>query len=193
LSGDFDSTDPQDVERWLARYRRRLEFWVSARMGPLLRAKLSPADVVQETCLEAQKSLDRFEDQGPGSFLRWLFSIAENRLRDLHKYHAAQKRHPAREMPIAGRATDDSGIAGKLAGKITTPGTRAMRREQVALLIEAVDRLPEDLREIVLLHIVEERSFREIGELLGKSSSTVQTWYCRALDSLRRHLEESSG
>jgi RNA polymerase sigma-70 factor (ECF subfamily) len=158
-------------------------------MGPLLRAKLSPADVVQETFLEAQKSYARFVDRGRGSFLSWLFSIAENRLRDLHKYHAAQKRHPAREIPLGGRETDHSGPLGGITGGITTPGTRAMKRELFDLMLESVDALPDDLREVILLRAVEDRSFREIAERLGKSPSTVQTRYGRALEELRRRLD----
>ena len=37
-------------------------------------------EVLQETFLEAYRSLARVRDQGPGSFQRWLLSIAENRL-----------------------------------------------------------------------------------------------------------------
>ena len=76
--------DPQAFEELFSRLHGRLEMWIGLRMGPLLRSRLTVDDVMQETLIEAHRSLASFRDRGPGSFRRWVFSVAENRLRDLH-------------------------------------------------------------------------------------------------------------
>ncbi|MFQ5844133.1 MAG: sigma-70 family RNA polymerase sigma factor, partial [Planctomycetota bacterium] len=183
--------DSGAFEQLFRRFRRRLTFWIAVKMGPVLRARSSEDDVLQETFVQAHGSLDRFEDRGAGSFYRWLLSIARNRLRDLHKYHAARKRDPAREVAPARSDTGGAGAALPAAG--TSPSSGAGRKELVQRLVEGLDLLPAPLREVVTLRAVEERTFKEIGEHLGKSPATAQVLYGRALEELRRRLGHGPG
>ena len=73
--------DPEAFTEMAQRLRGRLRMWITLRMGPLLRSRLTEDDVFQETLLQAHRSLAGFKENGPGSFQRWIFSIAENRLR----------------------------------------------------------------------------------------------------------------
>jgi RNA polymerase sigma-70 factor (ECF subfamily) len=169
--------DPRAFDELVRRLRGRLAMWISVRMGPLLRARLSEDDVLQETLLQAHQSLPGFEDQGPGSFQRWLFSVAENRLKDLHKYHAAQKRHPSREAapgpPVLPPARGPS------------PSSGARRNETVARVAAHVARLPDPEREVLVMRALEERTFAEIAQALGKPQATVQGLFARALRMLK--------
>jgi RNA polymerase sigma factor (sigma-70 family) len=51
-----------------------------------------------------------------------------------------------------------------------------------------MDRLPDSLREVISLRALEERTYKEIADSLGKSAATAQVLYCRALQELRRQL-----
>ncbi len=177
--------DPEAFARLFNRLRGRLEVWISIRMGALLRSRLTPEDALQETFLEAFRSLTRFRDQGPGSFQRWLFSIAENRLRDLSKFHNAQKRSARRDVsPDCG--TDGAGdLLKQLAAATLSPSAGVHREEMTRELAESIRQLPEPLKEVLVLRAIEERTYAEISETLGRPQATVRVLFCRALKRLR--------
>lgn len=54
-------------------------------------------------------------------------------------------------------------------------------------LIAALAELPEEQRSVVHLHVWEEMTFREIGELLGQPTQTIASRYRYALEKLRVH------
>ncbi|MFI5401510.1 MAG: sigma-70 family RNA polymerase sigma factor [Planctomycetota bacterium] len=173
-----------DFEGQVLRFRGRLALWVSLRMGALLRARVSEEDVLQETLLEAYRSRESFREEGDDSFRRWLFSIAENRLKDLHKYHAAKRRHPAREAP-----TDtERAMLDRLTAGVPTPSSHVRRKELVELLTGGISRLPGPEREVLELRALEDLSFREIADRIGKSEAAAATLYGRALFALKRQF-----
>jgi RNA polymerase sigma-70 factor (ECF subfamily) len=173
------SADPDAFAELVRRLRGRLEMWINVRMGPLLDARLTADDVLQETLLQAHGSLHDFKEQGKGSFQRWLFSVAENRLKDLHKYHAAQKRHPGHEA---------AGDFDLVRAPDPTPSSSARRRELVHRLATKIAALPDHLREILVLRALEERTFKEIAEITKKPAATVQGLFARALKVLQHEL-----
>jgi len=180
--------DPQAFAELVQRLRGRLEMWISLRMGPLLRSRLTEDDVFQETLLQAHRSLAGFKDQGADSFRRWMFSVAENRLRDLHKYHAAQKRDPGREVSPAPRTDPEREVMQIISTGDRSPSSAAHGGELVKQLRGNIDEMAEDLRDVLLLRAIEERTFPEIAEAMGKSLSTAKGLYARALTQLAERL-----
>jgi RNA polymerase sigma-70 factor (ECF subfamily) len=180
--------DPDAFSELLRRCRGRLDLWVALRMGPLLKSRLSKDDVMQETFLEAYRSIGDFDPRGSGSFRRWLLSIAENRLRDLSKYHTAQKRDPAREAGPPAASPDEADLLRHLGATGRTPSSGAHWRDLGERLRQAIEKLPEAQREVLVLRAIEERTFKEIAERLGKRPATVQVHYLRALKSLKDEL-----
>ncbi len=63
-------------------------------------------------------------------------------------------------------------------------------RQEVLLLVDAVEALPRRCREIVLLRKIEGLSQKEIAAKLGLSEQTVQVQACRGLNRLRRILRD---
>jgi RNA polymerase sigma-70 factor (ECF subfamily) len=171
-------------EEDVMRLRGRHSLWISLRMGPLLRARVSEEDVLQETLLEACRSYAAFRPEGPDSFRRWLFSIAENRIRDLSKYHGAQRRHPAREAP-----TDpERALLDRLTAGVSTPSSHARRKELVDLLTGGITRRPDAEREVVTLRALEDLTFKEIAARSGRTEAAVAALYGKALLALKRAL-----
>lgn len=188
MSGDYEDTaglvdaakrgDRDAFERLLDRFRNRIEFWVATKMGPHLRARLTADDVLQETFLHAHESLSAFEDRGHGSFLRWILSIATNRIRDLNKHHTAQKRDVQREAGTP----EDRAASG------SSPGARAARTELLTTLVRALEAVPVPEREVVILRAIEEKSVAEIAKQLAKSPADVGMLYVRGLEAMRRGM-----
>ena len=160
--------------------------WISLRMGPLLRARITEDDALQETLLHAFRSVHTFVDGGEGSFRRWLFTLAENQIKDLHRYHAAQRRHPGREKPSP--TGDERDMLARLSAGMTSPSSRARRREAANRLRDGIDALPEPERSVLLMRSFEELTFREIGERIETGETTATALYARAIVLLKRSL-----
>ena len=71
-----------------------------------------------------------------------------------------------------------------------TPERAAAEMDERELLHELIDRLPEDLREPLLLSAMEELSSREVGLVMGIPKGTVRTRLMRARAELRLKFEE---
>ena len=70
-----------------------------------------------------------------------------------------------------------------------TPEEQVEREESHAALWDAIDRLPEDRRNLLLYKFGSRLSNLEIGELLQKSESSIKSLYFRTLATLRKELE----
>ena len=114
---------------------------------------------------------------------------------------AACTRWPTRCVAIATSASGelarevslDSGHSSRtmvnaLAADRTSPGGQAVRREEEAALLAALDRLPERMRFAVLWRHHEGCSFDELGRRLGCSNVAARKLWLRALEQLQREL-----
>lgn len=70
---------------------------------------------------------------------------------------------------------------------------RLLTAESNGLLQSALERLTEDHRQVIVLRFLMEKSAREIGEIMGRNEVTVRGLQMRALQALRREIEEMGG
>jgi RNA polymerase sigma factor (sigma-70 family) len=111
------------------------------------------------------------------AFSTWLYRIAHNRLAD--HWRALQHRPPA---PIDAderteRVPDDD-----------TPERQLSAFEERRRLHLALDELPEEQREVILLRLEQDLSLEEIGEITGVGRETVKSRLRYAMDKLRLRL-----
>jgi RNA polymerase sigma-70 factor (ECF subfamily) len=141
-------------------------------------------DAVQETFLRAFRSLGSFEG---GSLLStWLHRIAVNtalmRLR-------SRKRKP--EEPIESLLPafrEDGHFSERFQAWTEPPDDEAARREREVLVRQAIDRLPEHYRTVLLLRDIEELSTTDVAEQLGVTTNAVKLRLHRARQALRTLL-----
>jgi RNA polymerase sigma-70 factor (ECF subfamily) len=155
-------------------------------MGKELRSKLESMDIAQDVLVHALQGLGDFTYENEGDFVRWLSKIAENAFRDnLDKLHA-DKRDIRKEVPLGGHGpgTGDGffGIPGPF--DTTTPSAVMSKREDLARLEKAIDKLRPEYREVILLAKIEELSYKQIGDRLGKSIGAVKMLVSRAIVAL---------
>src|SRR5262249_56518354 len=100
------------------------------------------------------------------------------------------KRQTDREVALEGGSSVGS-PAGGLYADTPSPSTEAMAHEGAEALRRALDRLPEDHRRVITLRHREQRSFEEIGPLLGRSADAARKLWARAVERLRQELEGS--
>jgi RNA polymerase sigma-70 factor (ECF subfamily) len=125
-------------------------------------------DLVQETMVRAWKSMDRL--QNPKAVKGWLITILRREnARRFERYQPKQSAIPTEEL------------AAKKAEYDTSTEAFALRR--------ALERLPEDYREPLLLQVIHGYSQKEIAAQLGLSSAGAGTRLFRARQKLRKMLD----
>ena len=137
-------------------------------------------DVCQETFLRILKKRHRFKK---GSrFSTWMYQIALNLCRD-------QARRTKRwNLVISDTPSLPDRAAGPLAPETSDPARTAERREMASAVLRALDQLPVEQREVVVLKEFEGLKFREIAEILGCPESTVKSRMYYGLSGLRQAL-----
>ncbi len=162
------------------RYRERLLSVIYLRMGPALRARMDPEDVLQEVAIEAIKSWSTLDDAGNAG--AWLVTLARRKIgRILRDQVGVAARDPRRERQVK----TDLPLADRRSGPVTV----ADRRDRLAQLEAALERLPADYREVVLLARVEGLQAKEIGARMGRSENAVYLLLGRALKKLAQELK----
>lgn len=164
----------------IERYRERLLSVVYLRMGPDLRLRMDPEDVIQEVAIEAINSWHTLEDEN--NVGAWLVTLARRKVaRILRDQIGVAARDPRRERAIK----TDLPLADRRTGPVTT----ADRKDRLILLEEALQKLSETHREVILMARIENLSAREIGERLGRTENAVHLLLGRALKRLAQELK----
>jgi RNA polymerase sigma-70 factor (ECF subfamily) len=174
----------------LGRHRDRLRRMIGVRLDRRLLARLDPSDVVQEVLVEAHDKLDDYLRDPPLPFYPWLRQIAWQRLVKLHQYHHARKRRVTNEGPALPALPDESvgDLAERLAASGTSPSRHALREELRLRVREALGRLGERDREVLVLRYLEQLSLGEIAGVLGVSEGAIKSRHARALLRLQALL-----
>ena len=164
----------------LERYRDRLLSVIWLRMGPELRARMDPEDVLQEVAIEAINSWHSLAD--PGNAGAWLVVLARRKVaRILRDQIGVAARSPGRERKMQ----TDLPVADRRSG----PVTAADRKDRLLQLEGALGRLSDDHREVILLSRIEGLSAKEVGERMGRTENAVYLLLGRALKRLSEELE----
>jgi len=153
-------------EALVARYYSALFSFIRKLSGRVETAQ----DVTQETFLRAFSRMDQHDPSY--SFGSWLFKIAANNLRDLH-------RRSKRPEPPPREASEGAGAESLLE-----------RAEDLERVRRALDLLSSDLRIALVLHLQEELPVREIAFVLDQTENAVRMKIYRALQFVRARVRE---
>ncbi len=131
-------------------------------------------DLVHETFVTLRQAVRGFREDA--ALRTFLLSIAVNHAR--HHLRAARRRREAMD-----RFAQETGDA-----HASSPESDAMRVDMARVLTLALDALPLDQRVAFVLSEVEERSAKEIAEIVGANEITVRTRVFKAKAKLREEL-----
>ena len=132
-------------------------------------------EAVQDGFVKAYRALGRFRDGAP--FRPWLLQIVANEARN-------RRRSAGRRTGLVLRATAASGDAAP------SPEAAALSRERRSELLEAIGRLDERDREVLIHRFLLELGEEETAAALGVRRGTVKSRTSRALDRLRELVGE---
>ncbi len=161
-------------------------------LDPHLQAKGGASDLVQETLADAVRAFGHFQGDSPDDLRRWLRRhLLNNLVSFARRYRGAGKRKVGREVPL-GTGSSSADRGGGVAADEPSPSGQAMANEQAEAIQQALDRLPDDYRLVILLRYQEERSFDDIGRLMDLTLNAARKLWLRAVKRLQQETEGSS-
>jgi RNA polymerase sigma-70 factor (ECF subfamily) len=184
--------DAAALGRLLELYRNYLRLVARSLLGRVLRLRLDPSDLVQETFLDANRDFAQFTGAGEPELIAWLRRTLVRNLADQARRHRALSRDPRREESLEAmlaRSSDDAHEV--LAGRLSSPSAEASHRERAVLLADALAALPADYRDVILLRNFENLPFDQVAARMERSPGAVRMLWARALERLARALEAS--
>lgn len=139
-------------------------------------------DAVQEAYLRAYKFFDAFHgDNGRV----WLLTIVRNTCYTQHR----QARHGRMHEEFDEETHDPAAVpAGAFFMTPPDPQTHMQRQSERALVQRALDDLPHDYREVLVLREIEDLSYKEIAAIAGVPMGTVMSRLARARALLQQKL-----
>ena len=182
--------DPAAWGRLLEHYRPYLTLLAEVQVGRRLRVKAEPADLVQETYLQAHRGFAGFRGTTAAEFLDWLQAVLDSRVAKLvRRYYGTQARDVRREDDFLLDLSDASRLLDQaLAAPGSSPSGRACAREEAVRVAAALDGLSADHRRVIVLRQLEGRPFAEVGDLMGRSEDAVTQLWMRAVRELQARL-----
>lgn len=186
--------DTRALGALLESYRNYLLLLARVQIGRRLQGKVDPADLVQDTFLDAHRQFGAFRGETQGAFAAWLRSILAGQLAHLvRRYCGTEARDVRLENSLEGELDASSGaLARGLTAPGTSPSEAAARREDLIRLADALEGLARDYRDVILFRQIEGLPFAEVARRMGRSEDGVQKLWVRGLLALRRALEETT-
>ena len=181
-----------DLGPLLELYRNYLRLLARIEIGRKLQGKLDASDLVQDTFLEAHRNFRLFQGTDEPQFIAWLRQILAAKVANLVRhYFGTQGRDIRLEQDLAAHIDNSSRMLGhELAASMTSPSMQAARREQAVLLADALEQLPEDYREVIILRHLEGLTFPEVARRMERTQDSVEKLWLRGLARLRKVFGE---
>lgn len=161
------------AEELLLRYKDKLYSFLFQMLG----AQHDAQDALQETMLSVLKNLNGYNEQN--QFKAWIFRIARNKAINVMRFRKKTVLSDEPEM-LENQMNTDSG---------EETSSRISKEEKISELNKALQKLPDNEREVVVLRIQGEIPFKEIAEMTGVSINTVLGRMHNAKKRLKQLLE----
>ena len=185
---------PAERGALLDQYRNYLRLLARVHVGPKLQGKVDASDVVQDTLLDAHEHFGRFSGTSERQLVHWLRTILAARVANLLRHYFGTK---GRDIRLERRLELDlnrasSVLEADFADSVSTPSQGASRREQQVILADALEQLPADYRDVIVLRHLEDLPFSAVAARMNRSLDSVEKLWVRGLAQLRRILGPTS-
>jgi RNA polymerase sigma-70 factor (ECF subfamily) len=175
LVEEFQRGDPYAFDVLVGRWDRKIQGAIYRIMGP----EEDVRDLCQETLLKAYRALGTFKKEA--RFSSWLYQIALNVCRDRLRRRKSRPQVSLDELMETGEVAPF--------GRGPSPLDLIEARDLSRAVAAAMESLPQEQREVVVLKEYQGMTFLEIAQALDVPISTVKTRLYRGLSLLRQRLE----
>jgi RNA polymerase sigma-70 factor (ECF subfamily) len=180
------------LERYLPLVRLQAR---QLRLDQRLQRRFDASDLAQETLLRAHAHLAGFRGTTEAELVGWLQEILTHAALDLVDRERASKRDVALERSLRGLLADSTArLEASLADRRQeTPSRAAQRKELLVRLAAAIEQLPDDQRDAVILRDLQGLSLEQLEAQLGRSQKSVAGLIFRGRRRLRELLPDLLG
>ena len=173
--------DDTALDVLMGRYRHRVFAFIYRHVANVEDAQ----ELTQETFVRAYFHVRQFKPNA--LFSTWLFRIALNLCRDHARSKAYRQgsRTESLDAPPQGESTSPSR---DVAAEQNPPDKDLASREELAAAKREIEKLPPELKEAFILHVIEQRPQDEVATLLGVTRKAVETRVYRARKAIEKAL-----
>ena len=165
-------TDPEAFGRLYELYVEKIYNYTYYRLGNHHDAE----DLTAKVFYRALNHIAHYNHKGV-PFAAWLYRIAHNLVVNWHRDHSRRQMVGLENLDLSG-------------DKQESPHHAAEQTNERELLLAAIQHLPRERQELLMLKFVERMSNAEIGRVMGRSEGAVKSLYHRTLVSLKELLAE---
>jgi RNA polymerase sigma-70 factor (ECF subfamily) len=145
------------------------------------------ADVTQEVFVSCFRKIGSF--RGDARFTTWLYRVTVNAVKNRWKH--MERRGGNKTVSLQGNDRgDEMVLQDRLAAKGPSPRHSAGVREMHEILLEKLQELHADYREVLVVRGIECLSYEEIAAILGCSLGTVKSRLHRARELIRKKMRD---
>ncbi len=173
--------NPGDLMAVVKRFQSPLLRFVGQSLG---RIDHEAEDVVQEVFIRLHRQVGRHGSGSIKNLSTWLFRVAHNLTIDLVRRRARKKR--GRQANI-----DEAILSEEQAADEMDALGEALRQEARQVALRELSRLDDELRQVVLLKIIQGMTLRQVAEVIGGSVSLVNYRLNQGLAELARRLRKA--
>lgn len=185
-----DSDNPGVGAERLARFRPYLQLLARVSWDRRLQVRLDPSDIVQETLVAANRTMENFRGTTDAELAAWLRKILANTMLRAVRDHTRERRDVSRERSLE-QYLEDSALS--LAGwgaHHDSPTRRAEFNERALRVAEAIESLTPAQREVVVLYFWNSCAISQIAQQQQQTASAIAGLLRRALKTLRTELRD---
>jgi RNA polymerase sigma-70 factor (ECF subfamily) len=142
-------------------------------------------DLTQETFLRALRNISSF--RGEADIKTWLFRIAINESRNRRRWWMRRRKNVTVSLEAE---SDTLGLNERIASPSSeNPEMTAINHERGQAIQKALQELPQNFREVIILRDIEGLAYEEIASALQTNVGTIKSRIARGRDELRRKLK----
>jgi len=178
----FQAGDKAVFDKLIVKYKNKVFSLCYRLLGNYTEAD----DCAQEAFVKVYRSLKGF--RFGSKFSTWLYRITVNTCKN--KLTSSQYKRGKTMVRIDESKETENGVySNEIAGSTPSPAVELERKEKGAAIQQAIDSLPAEQREVVVLRDVEGMSYEEVAEATGYNLGTVKSKLSRARLALKEKLK----
>ncbi len=179
LVSNYISGDEKALEVLIKRHNQRISSFIYSKVLD----RDVTEDIFQDTFIKVIKTLKKGSYSEEGKFLPWVMRIAHNLIID---YFRKNKRMPMFE------GSDDFNIFSVIGDDKLNAEKQLIQDQITADLQHLIEELPDDQKEVLIMRIYKDMSFKEISENTGVSINTALGRMRYALINLRKIIDKNN-
>jgi RNA polymerase sigma-70 factor (ECF subfamily) len=185
--------DQNERTAWLIKYQDWLKLLARQEIDSRFAGKFDSSDAVQQTLVAAWQGWEQFRGSTEAQRMAWLRQILAHQLAHLARHYAGtQMRAVNREQSIdASLEQSATCLRAMLPSQEASPSAIAIESENSLRLARAIESLPDDYRQVIMLRNFQELSHEQVAVRMQRSEGAVRMLWARSLAALRDAMDGS--